>query len=136
MARGDSKGTAIAAAGIILPKGLSESRLFSGAAARLETALSKASGLDVTVTSHTVGRFISRALTEGGSLAGVTTKQLAKTLQHGEVYKDAVTGSYLAVRKDVAIAYTLQKGKVVVRTIEPAKNIKEGERFTHVTRPF
>ncbi|HSL80251.1 MAG TPA: CHC2 zinc finger domain-containing protein, partial [Pseudolabrys sp.] len=43
-------------------------RLFSGAASRLGTALSKAVGIEVTVTPHTVGRFMSRALTGGGEL--------------------------------------------------------------------
>ena len=135
MAKGDTQGTALAAVGALAP-GLRSERLFSGAASRLGTALSKAVGLEVTVTTHTVSRFISRALTEGGELSGVSIKQVAKTLQHGEVFYDKVNNSYVALRKGVAIAFRTSKGKVVVRTIERGTNVKAGERFIPTQRPF
>jgi hypothetical protein len=128
----------MAAGALRLPKGLNSSRLLSGATNLLTSTLSKATGLQVVVTQHTARRFIERVLTPGGSLQAVTPtpKLLAKTLQHGETFTDAKHGSYVAVHKGVAIAYVLQKGKLVVKTIEPATNVKEGARFKRVDRPF
>jgi RHS repeat-associated protein len=126
-----------AAMGLILPKGLRSTRLFSGLTSKLESGLSKAIGREVSVGSgHVTRRVIERMFTEGGALAGVSVKQLGKTLNKGEFYKDAVTGSFIAVRKNVAIAFVVEKSKVIIKTVENAGNIKEGERFTRVARPF
>ncbi len=123
--------------GLILPKGLRSTRLFSGLTSKLESGLSKAIGREVSVGSgHVTRRVIERMFTEGGALAGVSVKQLGKTLNKGEFYKDAVTGSFIAVRKNVAIAFVVDKSKVIIKTVENAGNIKEGERFTRVARPF
>jgi hypothetical protein len=95
-------------------KGLRSTRLFSGLTSKLESGLSKAIGREVSVGSgHVTRRVIERMFTEGGALAGVSVKQLGKTLNKGEFYKDAVTGSFMEKPE-----YRLGAGLAILRFVE------------------
>jgi RHS repeat-associated protein len=126
------------AMGIILPKGIrATSGLFSGVRNKVASEIGQIVGKQVVLNDHAVGRFITRVFTEGAELSGVTIKQVGQTLKNGTFFWDTKNKSYVALGKSgEAIAFIVQKGKIVIKTIEKGTNVRAGDRFKAVDRPF
>jgi len=141
-AKGDNQGAAISMmmGALNLPKGLRTQRLFSGVGRKLERVFADALGggpRRIQVLDHAVRRVIARVLSTTGELRGVTLEHIGQVLARADQYfKDLKHGSLIALKGDIAIAFTIEKGKIVIRTIEKGTNVVQSERFIVIKNPF
>lgn len=125
-------------AGLHLPKGLRAQRLIGGVARRFEVAIANALGPRIIeVTEHTAKRIIKRVLSAGGELSGTSFEKLAQVIAHADQYFfDNDHKSIVAFKDGIAIAFKIEKNKIVVKTVELGNNVKPSERFVPIKRPF